>query len=212
MKNILRSSVMMAALLGAALLPVAGQVSSAGTAGTANSSTFDLGVTYTAKVAKISNLSNSNFVLQGGAVDGVYWMNPSRVRLHNLGVAFDFSAETKSNITPGLSLHQFSLVAGPRYTLWRAKGGKPGPNLYGQALVGFVHASHSYFPVAPNSTKPSATSIALQTGGGLNVPVGGRIGLRVAEIDYIMTHLPNNADSYQGDMRFSTGITFRFGK
>ena len=56
MKNILRSSVMLAALAGAALLPCAGQSSGAGKAAASAPGSFDLGVTYTAKVAKISNL------------------------------------------------------------------------------------------------------------------------------------------------------------
>jgi hypothetical protein len=36
------------------------------------------------------------------------------------------------------------------------------------------------------------------------------LGLRLLEADYVMTQLPNNANNYQGDMRMSNGITFRF--
>ena len=212
MKHILRSSVMLAAMAAAGLLTCAGQSSGAAKAATSTPRAFDLGVTYTAKVAKISNLSSSDFVLQGASVDGVYWLNQNRARLHNLGAAFDFSAEAKSNVAPGVNLHQVSLVAGPRYTVWHAKGSKPGPNIYGQALAGFVHASQGIFPAGQNTTKSSATSFALQTGGGLNVPIGATVSVRVAEIDYVMTHLPNNADTYQGDMRFSAGIVFRLDK
>jgi hypothetical protein len=36
------------------------------------------------------------------------------------------------------------------------------------------------------------------------------LGLRLLEADYVMTKLPNNTNSYQGDVRFSNGLTFRF--
>lgn len=214
MKNFLRSSVFTAALVGAALLPCAGQQSGVQASATPGG-TIDLALTYTAKVAKISNLSNSNFVLNGGAAEGVYWLGP-KVKGKDLGIAVEFSGERANNIHSNVNLTQISLVAGPRLTLWKQHvtkpATKPGANLYGQALFGFVHASDSVFPVLPSSVNTSATSFAFQTGGGLNLPLRGRFGVRVFELDYLVTHLPNIANDYQGDFRASTGLTYRFGK
>jgi hypothetical protein len=210
MKNFLRSSVFTAALVGAALLPCAGQQSGVQASET-QGGTIDLALTYTAKVAKISNLSNSNFVLNGGAAEGLYWLGP-KAKGKDLGIAVEFSGERANNIRSNVDLTQFSLVAGPRLTLWKQKSAKPGANLYGQALFGFVHASDSVFPVLPSSVNTSATSFAFQTGGGLNLPLKGRFGVRVFELDYLVTHLPNIANDYQGDFRASTGITYRISK
>jgi len=170
---------------------------------------FEFGLNYTAKIAKISD-ANTNFVLNGGAVDGVYWLG---TRFKGLGVAFDLSGETASNIEPNLNLNQISFVAGPRYR-FRPFGDpkKNGPRLYAQALFGFVHGSDSVFPVPPASIEDSASSFAAQIGGGLNWPVKGRLGVRVFELDYLFTHLPNLDNNEQADFRASTGITWRLGK
>lgn len=207
MKHFLRSSVLSAALLAIGLLPCAAQQASSAT----RSGTIDLAFSYTAKVVKVSNLSDSNFVLNGGAAEAVYWLGP-KVASHDLGLAVEFSGERAQNILPHVNLTQLSVVAGPRLTLWQQKSSRFHANLYGQTLVGFVHASDSVFPVSPASVTSSATSFAFQTGGGLNLPLKGRFGVRVFELDYLLTHLPNHADDYQGDFRASAGFTYRLGK
>jgi hypothetical protein len=126
----------------------------------------------------------------------------------NLGLAFDISGESASAIEPGVNLSQYTIVVGPRYR-WPLKMGRHKASVYAQALIGGVHAFSSVFP-APGGSTFNAGSFALQTGGGLNLPLTDKIGLRLLEADYIMTNLPNNASSYQGDARFSNGLTFRF--
>ena len=208
MKNILRSSVMLAATLGLAFVSGAGQTSGAGTAvKPPESDKFDLGLTYTYKLAKISNLSGSTFGIQGGSVDGVYWLGE---KLPNLGLAFDFNGETASDIKPGVDLNQFTFVAGPRYTIWKDKSKSHGANLYGEVLGGYVHAYDSVFP-SRATVASSANSFALQAGGGFNLPLKKSIDLRLIEADYILTKLPNASNGMQGDMRLSAGIVFRLG-
>jgi len=76
---------MLAATLGLALLSGAGQSSGAGsTVKPPETDKFDLGLTFTYKLAKISNISESTFGLAGGGVDGVYWLNG---KAKNLGLA-----------------------------------------------------------------------------------------------------------------------------
>lgn len=64
------------------------------------------------------------------------------------GLAFDFNGETGSNLEPGVNLSQFTLVAGPRYTIWKDKKKSHGANLYGEVLGGCVHAFDSVFPTS----------------------------------------------------------------
>ncbi|MDR3793626.1 MAG: hypothetical protein P4L03_09630 [Terracidiphilus sp.] len=200
MKKMIRISALL--VLGAAVLPVWGQSAPTGAA-PGKPANFDLGLMYTAKIAKISQQSNSNFVLNGASLDGVFWLNGK------LGVAFDIGGETASNIEPGVNLTQFSAVVGPRYTVWTLKRAANKPNVYTQALVGFVAATNGLFVQVPNTTS-RAQSLAVQTGGGLNWPINKKIGWRALEADYIYTQLGNNANNIQNDLRLSSGVTFHF--
>ena len=209
MTKLLRFSVMLVATFGFAMLPCAGQAAKAVSSDNAAAAgTFDLGLTYTYKLAKLSSTTGWYFGIQGGSVDGVYWLGP---KAYNLGLAFDFNGETVSNIRPGVNLSQVSFVAGPRYTLWsyKAPGRLSGINVYGQGLVGFVNAFNSVFPTGAAVT-PSASSFALQTGGGVNLPICKKWGVRLFEADYVYTQLPNSSSNYQGDVRFSGGATYHF--
>jgi outer membrane protein OmpA-like peptidoglycan-associated protein len=208
MKNNLRSSVMLAATLGLGLLSGAGQSSGAGSpAKPPVTDKFDLGLTFDYKLAKISNISGSTFGLAGGGVDGVYWLGDGAKRW---GLAFDANGETASNIKPGVNLSQFTVVAGPRYTLWKDASKPHGASLYAEALGGYLHAFNSVFPAMP-SALTSANSFSLQAGGGFNLPIAKSIDLRLIEADYILTKLPNASNDFQGDVRLSAGLVFRFG-
>jgi outer membrane protein OmpA-like peptidoglycan-associated protein len=199
---------MLAATLGLALLSGAGQTSGAGsTAKPPVTDKFDLGLSYTYKLAKISNVSGSTFGLQGGSADGVYWLGEGARRW---GLAFDLNGETASNIEPGVNLSQFTFVAGPRYTIWQNKSKPHGANLYGEVLGGYLHAFNSVFP-ATSTPQTSANSFSLQAGGGFNLPIAKSIDLRLIEADYILTKLPNASNDIQSDLRLSAGLVFRFG-
>ena len=207
MKNAMRSSVMLLAVLGFSVLSGAGQSSGAGsTVKPPETDKFDLGVTFDYKLAKIST-TTSKFGMPGAGIDGVYWLGDGARRW---GLAFDLNGESKSNIEPGVNLSQFTIVAGPRYTLWQQKSKPHGANIYGEVLGGYVHAFNSIFPTSTVATS-SANSFSLQAGGGVNLPIAKRIDLRLIEADYIMTKLPNNVDNLQNDARLSAGLVFRFG-
>ena len=206
MKKTIRISALL--VLGAAVLPVWGQSAPTGAA-PGKPVNFDLGLTYTAKVAKISQQSSSNFVLNGASLDGVFWLKGKASLNGKLGVAFDIGGETASNIEPGVNLTQFSTVAGPRYTVWTFNRTANKPNVYVQALGGFVSASNGVFVQAPNTTS-RAQSLAVQTGGGLNWPINKKIGWRALEADFIYTQLGNNANNIQNDLRLSSGVTLHF--
>jgi len=208
MKTMLRNSAMLVVTLGLAMMSAAGQTSAAGgnASKPATPDRFDLGIAFTYKVAQISNTSQERFVMPGGAVDGVFNL---KGRFRNLGLAFDFNAEEAKSIQPGVNLSQVTFVAGPRYT-WHDSSPRCNKlGIYGQALVGEVHAFNSLFP-SSNGVNSSASSFALQLGGGVNLQLTRSMGLRLLEADYVTTKLPNGTNSFQGDMRMSNGLTFRF--
>lgn len=204
MKTIVRSSVMLATLVGFAILSGAGQTPGADTKAPASTGKFDLAVSYTYKSAKIST-TTGHFSLNGISVDGAYWL-PTKAQ--KVAIACDFNLESAKNIQPNVNLDQISLVIGPRFNLWQSKSNGLKANIYGEGMAGFVEAFNSVFPTIPATA--SAHSWAFQAGGGMNLPLSPKFGWRVAEADYIATKLPNNQDTYQGDLRISTGFTFHF--
>lgn len=201
MKNILPVCATLAMILGAVSVPAAAQTSGSAPA----AGNFDVAVNFTYKVAKIASTTD-RFVLPGGSLDAAYNFGG---KAGGLSLVADFNGESKSNIEPGVSLTQFSLMGGARYTFHIAAKNPHAIDLYGQFLGGGVFASNSLFP-GPSSTTTSASSGALQAGGGMNIRLTPRIALRLIEADFISTSLPNSTDSRQYDVRFSNGIVFRF--
>jgi peptidoglycan-associated lipoprotein len=204
MKTILPVSATLAMILGVLALPAAGQTSPSG-APTPTADKFDVAVNFTYKVAKIASTTN-RFVLPGGSLDAAYNLGG---KAGGLGLVVDINGESKSNIEPGVSLTQFSVLGGARYTVHLAQKNPHAVNLYGQFLAGGVFASNSLFPGLSGATS-SANSSVIQLGGGANIRLTRRIALRLIEADFISTHLPNSTNQRQYDVRFSNGIVFRF--
>jgi hypothetical protein len=227
----LRASAMLVVTLGLAILPAAGQTPAAGPkANPEAQKKFEMGLTFTYKIAQVSDVPGSRYLLLGASTDGVYRFSGKKTK--NWGLAYDAGAESASNTEPytpqicqnipscvvgapyNLNLHQVTIVAGPRYTWMLSDAATPHRvSMYGQVLVGAVHAFDGVFPHAnggASTISTTATSVAVQAGGGLNMRLTQNLGLRLLEADYVMTRLPNNANNYQGDIRFSNGITFHF--
>lgn len=204
MKSILPVSATLAMIIGACSLSAAGQ-STTGGAPQPPADKFDVAVNFTYKVAKIAS-TTTHFVLPGGSLDAAYNFGG---KAGGLSLVADMNGESKSNIEPGVSLTQFSVLGGARYTFHFSAQKPHALDLYGEFLAGEVFAFNSVFP-GPSSTTSSANSVAIQAGGGANVRLSRSIALRLLESDFITTQLPNATDQRQYDVRFSNGIVFRF--
>ncbi len=201
MKNIIRASVMGLVMSALSLAPVPLSAQSSAPAPTTLSK-LDLGLTYSAKFIKVNETSGPWQVVNGVSADGVYNLGP---RFRHFGLAADLTYESSDAIKPGVNLKQFTVVAGPRYTL----KSKAGATFYAESLFGYVHAFNSVFP-SGQTVSSTANSFAMQAGGGASLPFNKTFGWRIFALDYIGTWLPNNSDNYQGDIRVSTGLTFHF--
>jgi opacity protein-like surface antigen len=201
MKILLRFSV--PALMVMAAVSVAAQKPAPAAHAPADPHPIDLGISYTYKVAKLAGNSSSSFGLNGAAID-VTWWTP---QIPRLGLAAELSGETNGNISPGVSLTQISLVAGPRFRLWTHSMGHVRMDLIGEGLAGFVRASNGVFPsnvaISPDS---KASSFAYQTGGSVNFNLNPRVALRLPQVDYVHSQLPNNTNGSQSDLRIAAGI------
>jgi opacity protein-like surface antigen len=167
----------------------------------------DLAATYSVERANIVTNDCGCFWLQGGSVNGGVTF------FHGLGVAANFTGEHSSNIVPGVDVNKLAFMAGPRYTLRASRWAnhlhlrKP-TAVFGEALFGFAHGFDGAFPTSTGFTS-SASSFSMQVGGGLDVALAKRFGLRALEVDYVRTTLPNNATDTQNDLRLAVGISYR---
>jgi peptidoglycan-associated lipoprotein len=146
------------------------------------------------------------FGLEGVAADAGWRLPAVRMGTRiDAGLAADFGVVHTGNEdgTPyGLTLT--TLAAGPRFNL-AAQRLAP----FVQALFGFAHGSGSAFPQG-NSLTASASSFALDIGGGADYPLRERLSVRLLQLDYLRTWLPNSRTDWQNNLRIGVGITLRF--
>jgi hypothetical protein len=170
----------------------------------------DVGVTYAAERAQLAPGNCGCFWLQGGGADVALTL------WKGLGPSASMTGAHISDYTDGVDINKISYMGGPRYTrtVWtrHAAGSREGLHLQiiGEALFGGVHAFDGAFPTS-TGLKPAANSFALQAGGGINLFISGRIGVRLLQADYVRTQLPNNYSKSQNDLRVAFGVNYHFG-
>lgn len=163
----------------------------------------DLSVTYSVERSQVAPGSCGCFWFQGAGTDAAvtFWKG--------VGIAGAVTGE-HANQAPGMNIDKIAYVIGPRYTFavqTHHAGLPPRMQLFGEVLLGSVHGFNSIFPTA-TGVNPSATSFALQTGGGINTFFSKRFAVRVIEVEYLHTDLPNNYSNVQNDLRLGFGVTY----
>jgi outer membrane protein OmpA-like peptidoglycan-associated protein len=106
----------------------------------------------------------------------------------------------------GQDLTLFTFAAGPKI---HHQIGKFEP--FGQVLVGGARGSDSYFPTA-TSSNPTATSFAVTLGGGLDYLFSKHFSVRIFDVQFLKTELPNGVNNEQDQLMGSAGIVYRFHK
>jgi outer membrane immunogenic protein len=168
---------------------------------------FDVAITYDAERAKIAPGNCGCFWYEGGGADGA--VNFAR----GIGFAAALTGDHASNYAPGLDISKIAFMAGPRYTYTFLKPHegsdvpRPRLQLFGEALFGGVHAFNSTFPSSAGVTS-SAGSFALQTGAGVNFFFSKSFSVRLLEVDFVRTELPNSLADTQNDLRLGVGISY----
>jgi opacity protein-like surface antigen len=131
------------------------------------------------------------YSLNGWNAQGTYNLN------HWLGVTADFGGYYGSPFN--LSANDYSFLFGPTFSL-HAQHFTP----YAHALFGVDRAHQSLI-----GGSVSNTAFAMALGGGLDIPLKGRLAIRAAQLDWL------RSDHYsvsQNNLRVSTGLVFRFGQ
>jgi hypothetical protein len=149
----------------------------------------------------LSNVARANrFWMQGGSiqVEGQFW--------RGLGIEADisgFHAQNASNT--GVGLDMVTTTFGPRY---RWSSAHQRYSFFGHALLGEANGFNSIFPGA-DAASATANSLALQLGGGLDLPVKHHLALRAFEADWLRTQLPNADTDVQNNIRLAAGVVIR---
>lgn len=152
--------------------------------------------------ALLSNVVRADrFWMQGGSIqiEGQFW--------HGLGAEADISGFHQQNANnAGVGLDMVTTTFGPRY-VWSREHQRY--SFFSHALAGEAEGFNSIFP-GVGSTSSSASSVALQIGGGMDLAIKHRLLLRAFEADWLRTALPNADTNVQNNTRLAAGVVVRF--
>lgn len=154
-------------------------------------------VTYTPALANVT--TGNGFGMQGGAaqVQGRLW--------RRLCLVVDVAGLHTGDVNgSGVGLDLVTTTFGPRYILTRHR-----MVFFGQVLVGEAHGLNGVFPTSTGANS-TANSLALQIGGGINVPFTLRFAIRALDADWLRTQLPNATTNVQNNLRLGAGMIYRF--
>ncbi len=139
----------------------------------------DISVTDSAEESQLAPGNSGCFWFRGAGADAGFTLRK--------GVAGALTGE-HVNQAPGMSIDKIAYVLGPRYTFCLVVPSCRAPA--GAALrrvpSGRCARTQQHLPTAIGLTS-SATSFAMQTGGGINAFVSKRFALRAIEVKYLRT-------------------------
>jgi len=159
-----------------------------------------LSVTYVSAGANLTYNAPASFFMQGAQAE-------VHVHIKNgLGLAGSFSGTSSGNSGQGIPVNLLVFAGGPRFTLPRF-GKKHPVTFFGQGFIGGVHGFSGLYPEASGSSS-SATAHAFQTGAGIDAACTRRISIRVLQVDWLRTGLPNATNNTQNTLRFGIGVVF----
>jgi hypothetical protein len=161
-----------------------------------------LAITFDA--AKSNLTSSHSFWLEGGSADFNVTLT------HGLGLTASVGGLDTGNSGDGVPLKLGVLTFGPSYGL-RTHLGKHPADLFVHGLVGSVKAFNGVFPAAGGATH-GANSLAAKAGGGVDLTLSPHLSVRLFEVNWLRTELPNATTNVQNDLVLSAGIVFHAGK
>ena len=95
-----------------------------------------------------------------------------------------------------------TFLFGPKVSLFRSSAFTP----FVQVLAGFAHSDAVF-----NDTANSFNGFALAPGVGLDWNVTHHLGIRLGQVDYLLTRLPTSTNQVNwNNFRYSAGVVFRF--
>ncbi len=132
---------------------------------------------------------------------------------YGFSIVGDIGADRQGDVdASGQSLWLVNYLVGPRISYRKSKRVTP----FAQFLVGGAHATGTIYGTAATSSAPatsgSANGFAFSTGGGLDYNLTKHFAIRMFQLEYLNTRLPNTVNGFQNNLRITAGVVFRFGK
>lgn len=165
-------------------------------------STLEAFVGYSHLTVRPTDTGLGDFKLNGGDFQGALAFSKWISAVADIGV---YATGHQASNTIGIDIYGLttSYLFGPRISYRRWSRFTP----FGQALFGVAHAGPDLF-----ATTSSQNSFAFSAGGGLDFRVKEHFAIRPIEVDYLRTRFSeqNDGTQVQNNIRYSTGIVFRF--
>jgi len=157
-----------------------------------------LAITYENASANLTFASPVTFQTQGGGVEA------SAMITHGFGGVASIHGFHTTNSGQGVPVNLIVEAFGPRYT-YRTHKPKHPVSLFGQGLVGEANGFLGLYP-DPSGPTTSATSLAFEVGGGLDIGFTPHVAVRLFQADWVRTELPNATTNIQNTLRLGIGI------
>ena len=170
---------------------------------------FDLGLAYTQERSKFLGPAAGNyFYLRGATVDAAADL------YKGIGLSAEGTGISSTNLEGDIDIEHVQFLVGPRYTFNLGRNSDFAWNRHGGAFVegkvGYTFATSGLYPVN-GIVQNHAAGLTYMGGGGVNFKIYHRFDLRLVEVDYERTQLPNGTTNIQNTLRVSSGINFHFG-
>jgi len=157
---------------------------------------FEVGANYNYFHANAPPGQCGCFSLNGGSGTVLMNVTPVWAAVADIAVAH---ANNVDNTSQNITIVNY--LFGARYTRRNSSRFVP----YGEVLFGGAKEDVNFqFTINRNS-------FGLAAGGGVSTRLKRRLGLTIAQFDYVYTQIPNAANDRQNNIRISTGITYNFG-
>jgi opacity protein-like surface antigen len=134
---------------------------------------------------------------------------------HGWSAVADLGVYRQHNIDgTGIPLWFGNYLFGPRLSYRHSPHWTP----FAQFLVGGAHARSTMYGMTISSLggtytgSGAANGFALSAGGGLDWNATPHVAVRVFQIEYLNTRLPNSVNDTQNNLRLTFGVVYRFGK
>ena len=161
---------------------------------------MDFAVMFNAEHAQYSY--GSGFWMFGGSAEVAIKLK------YNFSLAINSTGTASSGVNGGVPFSKVMTTAGPRYTLPLGHSSAGRSRIFVEGLFGGVHGFNSTFP-ATAGPLTSANSVAMQLGGGYEWSLKRAWAIRVLDVHYVRTDLPNGSTNRQNDLLLGAGIVWR---
>ncbi|MDE1155392.1 MAG: hypothetical protein PW735_06630 [Acidobacteriaceae bacterium] len=183
---------------------------SAATAAQAQHGAMDFGMMYTQERSRFvgTDTGDNYFYLRGASFDLASSM------WKGFGPAVSATGLAASNERGNIDIHHIELLGGLRYT---RNWGHITPtvitrrmSLFAEAKAGYTFATSGLYPVN-GIVQDHASALTYAGGGGFNLHAYQRFDLRLVDVQYVISKLPNGSTNQQNTLRFGAGLNFHFG-